>query len=112
MVAENRITDTSRTSALARKRKAVRRFITNRDARNRVTLKVRGVELADYYEAEVYANGEIHLHPRVLVAPEDVVSARTSTAIANSVANAIEGKVGPMFDPAAFADLLDEDDET
>ena len=79
-------------------------FKTARDSRNRITL--RGKDLAEFYEVELFPDGEIRMHPRVLAAPIEVVSARTQKAIASAVENARNGKVGGIFDPHKYTALL------
>jgi hypothetical protein len=85
-------------------------FKTARDSRNRVTL--RGKNLAEFYQVDLFPDGEIRMRPRILAAPTEIVSTRTQQSIASAVENARKGKVGGIFDPHKYTDILaDETDE-
>jgi hypothetical protein len=79
-------------------------FKTARDSRNRVTL--RGKDLAEFYEVDLFPDGEIRMRPRILAAPAEVVSAQTQQSIASAVDNARKGRVGGIFDPDKYKALL------
>ena len=83
-------------------------FRTALDSRNRITL--RGKNLPEFFEAEVFANGEIHLKPKVLASPEEVISKETQKAIGNAVKNSRRNKIGPKFNAAKFSSLLDDEE--
>ncbi len=84
----------------------VAEYDVKKDERNRVALKAARF---DYYHAEVFDDGHIELHPKVLA--DAALSVRTLSMMDSAMANVEKGRTGKRLNPRKLLDLAGDDDE-
>lgn len=83
----------------------VAEYDVKKDDRNRIVLKEARF---DYYRAEVFDDGHIELHPKVLANAS--LSARTLSMMDSAMANVAKGRTGKRLDPREILDITDEEE--
>ncbi len=84
----------------------VAEYDVKKDERNRVALKAAQFE---YYHAEVFDDGHIELHPKVLA--DAALSVRTLSMMDSAMANVAKRKTGKRLNPLEMLDIAGDDDE-
>lgn len=80
------------------------------DDKRRIVLP-RNLKLAEHYAVEATEEGEIILHPRVLVDPRETISTKTMEVLDASMEHLLSGRAGKAVDLSSF-DLSEEDGQT
>ncbi|MEO8578221.1 MAG: hypothetical protein ABI556_16030 [Gemmatimonadales bacterium] len=87
-------------------RSVVAEYDVKKDDRNRIALKSAQF---DYYHAEVFDDGHIELHPKVLA--DASLSLRTLSMMDSAMINVAKGRTGKRLDPREILDIAGDEEE-